>query len=191
MTTFRVTARGRSTRGEITYTVGDVDASTRDEAVQTAGARWTKAFREHFFEQYAWTFTAHPLPEAIAPSDLRVVFADDEAPVRNTVRLALRQRHIEPVLCRDGWEAMAAIRQARPHVAILDLGMPGQDGLEIARQMLVDLELKAIPIILLTCRTDIELMAQAASLGVIRLNKPFGLDELLGTIEALARCLPG
>ncbi|MFE4517644.1 response regulator [Kitasatospora sp. NPDC056783] len=82
---------------------------------------------------------------------LRVVVADDQALVRTGFRLILESEGIEVVAeAEDGEQAVAAVRRCRPDVVLMDIRMPGLDGLEAARRILADGARQQPRIIMLT-----------------------------------------
>ncbi|MFJ9446012.1 response regulator [Kitasatospora sp. NPDC101235] len=82
---------------------------------------------------------------------LRVVVADDQALVRTGFRLILESEGIEVVAeAEDGEQAVAAVRRSRPDVVLMDIRMPGLDGLEAARRILADRVQEPPRIIMLT-----------------------------------------
>ncbi|MFJ6774535.1 response regulator [Kitasatospora sp. NPDC091257] len=82
---------------------------------------------------------------------LRVVVADDQALVRTGFRLILESEGIEVVAeAEDGEQAVAAVRRCRPDVVLMDIRMPGLDGLEAARRILADGAQEPPRIIMLT-----------------------------------------
>ena len=85
-----------------------------------------------------------------------------------------------------GDEALALVRELRPDVAILDIKMPGNDGLAVAREIAAE---RLSAVLILTAFSQRELVAQAAQSGVLAyLVKPFAAGELVAAIEiALAR----
>ncbi|MFD4657483.1 response regulator [Kitasatospora sp. NPDC058444] len=82
---------------------------------------------------------------------LRVVVVDDQALVRTGFRLILESEGIEVVTeAEDGEQAVAAVRRCRPDVVLMDIRMPGLDGLEAARRILADGAQEPPRIIMLT-----------------------------------------
>jgi DNA-binding NarL/FixJ family response regulator len=97
---------------------------------------------------------------------IRIVLADDHPPILQGLALLLRQEPDLEVLagCRDGEEALQAVRQFRPDVLILDILMPGKDGLAVLRE-LRQMELPT-RVILLTAAIDEDNLLEAMRLGV-------------------------
>ncbi|MER7845830.1 response regulator transcription factor [Kitasatospora sp. NPDC096077] len=82
---------------------------------------------------------------------IRVVVADDQALVRIGFRLILESEGIEVVAeAEDGEQAVAAVRRTRPDVVLMDIRMPGLDGLEATRRILADPSTRPPRIIMLT-----------------------------------------
>ncbi|MBI5379298.1 MAG: response regulator [Nitrospirae bacterium] len=81
---------------------------------------------------------------------------------------------------KNGQEAVRKVRELRPDLAILDIKMPGMDGLEAARQILAE---RPIPIIILTAFSERQLVAEADQIGVASyLVKPVAEEDLLPAI---------
>ena len=117
----------------------------------------------------------------------RVVVAEDEAIIRLDLKETLTTEGYEVVADTGrGDQALALVQELRPDVAILDIKMPGNDGLAVARAI-TDERLCAV--LVLTAFSQRELVAQAAQAGVLAyLVKPFAAGELVAAIEiALAR----
>jgi response regulator NasT len=118
---------------------------------------------------------------------LRVLIADDES-IRlmslHTQLTALGHRVVAEA--PNGEEAVALAEIARPDLAILDIRMPGMDGIEAAERIT---QSRPIPIILLTAYSDEQLVARAAQTSISAyLMKPVAEDDLLPAISlALAR----
>jgi AmiR/NasT family two-component response regulator len=116
-----------------------------------------------------------------------VLVAEDETIIRLDLRAQLEESNY--VVCgeaKDGHEAVALARTLHPDLAVLDVKMPGLDGIEAARMILAE---RPIPILMLTAYSDAELVRRAAKAGVYAyLVKPFRASDLLPAIEtAIAR----
>jgi two-component system KDP operon response regulator KdpE len=121
---------------------------------------------------------------AAAPS--RVLVVDDEPAIRRFLRTSLRAEGYDVVEAETGEAALAEIRRRVPDVVVLDLGLPGLDGLEVIRR--VREPGSVVPIIVLTSRTDEAGKVEALDLGADDyVTKPFGVDELLARMRAALR----
>lgn len=117
----------------------------------------------------------------------RIVIAEDEAIIRLDLKETLVEEGYEVVADTGrGDEALALVRELRPDVAILDIKMPGSDGLTTARAISDE---RLCAVLVLTAFSQRELVAQATQSGVLAyLVKPFVASELVAAIEiALAR----
>jgi response regulator NasT len=112
----------------------------------------------------------------------RVLIAEDETVIRLDLRALLEANRF--VVCgeaRDGREAVTLARTLEPEVAIMDVKMPGLDGVEAARRILAE---RALPIVMLTAFDQQELVARAVEAGVFGyLVKPFREQELVPAIR--------
>ena len=125
--------------------------------------------------------------ERAAGTRTRIVIAEDEAIIRLDLKQTLFEEGYEVVADSGrGDEALALVRELRPDVAILDIKMPGNDGLAVAREIAAE---RLSAVLILTAFSQRELVAQAAQSGVLAyLVKPFAAGELVAAIEiALAR----
>src|SRR5476651_207852 len=116
-----------------------------------------------------------------------VLVAEDETIIRLDLRAQLEESNY--VVCgeaKDGHEAVALARSLHPDLAVLDVKMPGLDGIEAARMILAE---RPIPILMLTAYNDEQLVQRAAKAGVYAyLVKPFRPADLMPAIEtAVAR----
>jgi two-component system, OmpR family, response regulator MtrA len=81
----------------------------------------------------------------------RVLVVDDDPSLGEMLGIVLRQEGFEPVFVRSGDQAIAAFHQAKPDLVLLDLMLPGKDGLEICRELRLE---SGVPIVMLTAKTD-------------------------------------
>ncbi len=118
---------------------------------------------------------------------VRVVIAEDEAIIRLDLRETLEEQGYEVVAeTGRGDEAVALVREHKPDLAILDIRMPGIDGLAAAREINADGQ---AAVLILTAFSQRNLIEEARDAGVISyMIKPFTQAELVPAIEvALAR----
>jgi response regulator NasT len=120
-------------------------------------------------------------------STTRVVIAEDEALIRLDLSESLAEQGYEVVgEASDGAEALSLVREHQPDVAILDIMMPGTDGLTAAREIMSD---RLAAVVILTAFSQRDLVEQARDAGAMAyLMKPFKREELVPAIElAVAR----
>ncbi|MDQ3695389.1 MAG: response regulator [Chloroflexota bacterium] len=117
-----------------------------------------------------------------------ILIADDEPNIRQLIAFTLRRRGYTVVEADDGVVALALIRRERPDLAVLDVMMPGLTGLAVTRQLGLEPETAAIPIILLSAKGQgSEIEAGLASGARLYLVKPFSPHELADRVaEVLA-----
>jgi len=117
----------------------------------------------------------------------RVVVAEDEVIIRMDLRELLQEEGYEVVAeCGRGDEAVRLVREHRPDVALLDIKMPGMDGISAAREISGD---RLAAVVLVTAFSQRELIEEAGDAGVHGyVVKPFERHDLVPAIEvALAR----
>jgi two-component system KDP operon response regulator KdpE len=115
---------------------------------------------------------------------------DDAPQVRRVMRTTLSAQGYTVFEARNADEAFTAVREAPPDLILLDVNMPGMDGLEACREIR---RTSAVPIIMLTVRSAERDKVQALDAGADDyVTKPFGIQELLARIRAaLRRTSPG
>ena len=113
-----------------------------------------------------------------------VLIADDEPSLRLLVSATISSDEYEVVEAADGDEAWAAVQQHHPVLALLDVQMPGRTGLDLARAIKGDPELRDIRVILLTSKAlEADVKEGLAAGADLYLTKPFSPLELLGVVE--------
>jgi len=116
----------------------------------------------------------------------RVLVVDDDAPVRRMLARTLEADGHEVTTVADGGRALAEVERSTPDVVILDVAMPGMDGLAVCRR-LREKGLVA-PILLLTARDSVADRVMGLDAGADDyLVKPFAVPELTARLRALAR----
>ena len=117
-----------------------------------------------------------------------VLVVEDEPNIRELVSLHLRLEHAVPVEAEDGRSALELARQKRFDLVILDLMLPGLDGLTVCRAIRKDSPNQATPILMLTARREENDKVLGLDSGADDyLAKPFGVRELMARVRALLR----
>lgn len=115
-----------------------------------------------------------------------VLVADDDEDILLLVTARLRRDGFEIVQARDGEEALAAARERLPAVAVLDVGMPGLDGLQVLQAIRSDSELNAIRVLLLTAKAQEQDVRRGYEAGSdAYMKKPFSPAELSAKVREL------
>jgi len=115
-----------------------------------------------------------------------ILVADDSATILAMVSSRLERAGFDVVTATRGDEALALVKQLRPRAALLDVEMPGLDGMEVARSIRSDPELAKTLIVLLTARDRPEDFEAGMAAGAdAYLTKPFSPQELEATIDKL------
>jgi len=118
--------------------------------------------------------------------DLNILVVDDNSSFCVWMERALRARGYTQVrTVSDAWQALEAVQKERPGLVLLDIYLPGMDGLHLlAKIHKID---KTIPVLMLTCEADEECIQAAESLGAADyLTKPLKLSSLFSSLEARA-----
>ncbi len=116
---------------------------------------------------------------------MRLLLVDDDAGFRELLRTTFEHVQVEVDEAGSAAEAEARIAAMHPDVIVLDVGMPGVDGLAFCRELKASEDTRGIRIVLLTGMEDVEEVAGAAGADALLL-KPFRPLELLGVVERLA-----
>jgi len=114
-----------------------------------------------------------------------LLVVDDDPKIRDLLRLYLEREGHRPVFAADGHEALAAARQHRPALVLLDVMLPGLDGFEVCRQLREESD---VPIVLLTARSGDSDKVVGLDLGADDyVVKPFSPRELIARVRAQLR----
>lgn len=118
-------------------------------------------------------------------ADLRLLLVDDEVEFLEPMATRLRRRQIACTTAQSGNEALEALGREPFDCAVVDVKMPGMNGLDLLRR--IRREYPAVAVILLTGHASVELGVQGLELGAFEyLMKPVDLDELLDTVRRSA-----
>jgi DNA-binding response OmpR family regulator len=126
----------------------------------------------------------HTAASAVVP-DFRALIVDDEAPLADVVASYLKRELFEVHLAHDGQRALALASEVDPDVVILDIGLPGVDGIEVCRQLRA---FSDAYIIMLTARdTEMDTVVGLSVGADDYLTKPFSPRELVARVRAVLR----
>jgi len=119
----------------------------------------------------------------------KILVVDDDVKTVELVRLYLNRDGYRVITAYDGVEALRLARESHPDLIVLDLMLPGVDGLEICRTLRTESE---VPIIMLTAMTTDQDRLTGLELGADDyVTKPFSPRELAARVRAVLRRLPG
>ena len=115
----------------------------------------------------------------------RVLVVDDDSSLSEMLTLVLRTEGFEPMVCSTGEKAMAAVRDFRPDIVLLDLMLPGKDGVDVCREIRAE---SGVPIVMLTAKNDtVDVVVGLESGADDYVIKPFKAKELVARIRARLR----
>ncbi|GAB4216166.1 MAG: response regulator transcription factor [Roseiflexaceae bacterium] len=115
----------------------------------------------------------------------KILVVDDEPGLRELVRINLEHEGFSVVQAENGQVALEAVKEQHPDLVILDIMMPGIDGLEVCRRVR---EFSTVPVLMLTARVqDKDIVTGLDSGADEYLLKPFNMDVLVAHVRALLR----
>ena len=118
----------------------------------------------------------------------RILIVEDEAPIAELIAVNLRHNGFQPIWAIDAETAQRELDEVLPDVILLDWMLPGESGLTLARRWRASARTKAVPILMLTARTETSDRVAGLDAGADDyLPKPFALDELLARLRVLLR----
>jgi two-component system OmpR family response regulator len=132
-----------------------------------------------------------PLPTALghnsaAAPEARILVVDDEPSIVDLLREALRYAGFEVTSADNGFDAVRLAREQRPDLLVLDVMMPGYDGLDVVRRLRSEGD--RVPVLFLTARDAPQDAVAGLTIGADDyLTKPFSLGELVARIRAVLR----
>jgi DNA-binding response OmpR family regulator len=138
------------------------------------------------------TLEAEPLPMEASPEPRRsVLVVEDEENIRELICLHLGLEHLACVQAADGNEGLQLARERSFDVVILDLMLPGLDGVTVCRAIRRESINRDVPILMLTARREESDKVVGLESGADDyLTKPFGVRELVARVRALLRRRP-
>ncbi|HEY8647277.1 MAG TPA: response regulator transcription factor [Gaiellaceae bacterium] len=115
-----------------------------------------------------------------------ILVVDDDAPIRRMLDRTLSAEGYAVETAADGGEALAAVERSTPDLVVLDVGLPGVDGLAVSRRLRA--KGLSVPVLLLTARDSVPDRVAGLDAGADDyLVKPFATEELLARVRALLR----
>jgi len=118
----------------------------------------------------------------------RILVVEDEADIRQVLLYNLGQAGHEAIAASRGGEGLAAARDRRPDLVLLDLMLPDISGLEVCRQLKTDPALRTVPVIMVTARSEEIDRVVGLELGADDyIVKPFSVRELILRVQAVLR----
>ena len=116
----------------------------------------------------------------------RVLIAEDEGNIAESLRFLLtREGHLVS-LARDGSEALIMVQRTRPDALVLDLMLPKRSGFDVLKELRAMPETRTLPVLMLTAKGQVNDRQAAEYLGVDAfLTKPFANDEVIATVARL------
>jgi DNA-binding response OmpR family regulator len=121
---------------------------------------------------------------------MKILLVEDEKRIANFVRKGLEEQGFDVEVCTDGNEGYLYATTQRYDAIVLDIMLPGRDGLSILENLRK--QRNAVPVILLTARTELDERIKGLNLGADDyLTKPFFVEELIARVHAVVRRVSG
>jgi two-component system alkaline phosphatase synthesis response regulator PhoP len=117
-----------------------------------------------------------------------ILVIEDEEDIRELIRYNLEKDGYRVLMAHSGEDGLELARRSAPSLVLLDLMLPGIDGLEVCRQLKSDAALKAIPVVIVTARGDEPDVVSGLELGADDyISKPFSPKVLLARVKTVLR----
>jgi two-component system, OmpR family, response regulator MtrA len=115
----------------------------------------------------------------------KVLIVDDDPALAEMLTIVLRNEGFAPLVCPTGDRALAMMREHRPELVLLDLMLPGKDGIDVCREMRAE---SGVPIVMLTAKNDtVDVVLGLESGADDYIVKPFKPKELVARVRARMR----
>jgi DNA-binding response OmpR family regulator len=129
--------------------------------------------------------TQQPADTIVPVTPQTVLVVDDEETIADAVQARLQSEGYRVLVAGDGSQAIETAARERPDLVVLDLMLPGMDGLEVCKQLQRD---RWVPVLMLTARTEEADKVAGFAVGADDyLTKPFSLRELVVRVRAILR----
>jgi len=114
-----------------------------------------------------------------------VLVVDDDVALSEMLQIVLRQEGFETIWCGRGDRTLEAFHRYRPDVVLLDIMLPGRDGIDVCRSIRAE---SGVPIVMLTARSDTQDVVRGLEAGADDyISKPFKIQELVARIRTRLR----
>ena len=114
-----------------------------------------------------------------------ILVVDDDPIISKFVSANLRARDFELMTAENGASALKVLEEKLPDLVILDIMMPGMDGIEVCKRIR---EWSQVPIIMLTAKSELNTKVDLLNYGADDyITKPFGIEELMARVRAVMR----
>jgi len=118
----------------------------------------------------------------------KVLVIEDEPDILEVIQYNLEREGHKVIACRNGEQGLSRIRTDNPDLVILDLMLPGMDGVEVCRQVKSDPVTRAIPIIMVTAKSEESDIVLGLGIGADDyITKPFSPRELIARVKVVLR----
>jgi two-component system OmpR family response regulator/two-component system alkaline phosphatase synthesis response regulator PhoP len=117
-----------------------------------------------------------------------ILVVDDEEPIQELLKFNLEKEGYQVVTAYDGAEALSAVEEKRPDLVVLDIMLPGVNGLEVCKELRLNSKFRDLPVIMLTAKGEEIDKVLGLEIGADDyITKPFSPRELLARIRARLR----
>jgi CheY-like chemotaxis protein len=120
------------------------------------------------------------------PNPQKILIADDEVYMLRLLEMTFKKGGYTVISCRDGQEALARAASELPQLIVLDVMMPGLDGLGALRQLKMNAATREIPVVVLSAKGHALTKLEAELAGAVMFfPKPFSPNQLLGEAQRI------
>lgn len=116
----------------------------------------------------------------------KVLVVDDEREIRDLLNISLSAEGYEVIVGSNHEEAIELVKRENPQVILLDIEMPGVDGIETCRRLKAEEKTRPIPVIMLTALGDRDIEAYLEGAADV-VNKPFDIKQLAFRVRSMLR----
>ncbi|MBV9467872.1 MAG: response regulator [Abitibacteriaceae bacterium] len=116
----------------------------------------------------------------------KVLVVDDEEAICRALQLFLEQKGFEVALAHTGMAALSHVATTLPDLILLDVMMPGMDGLQVLQRLKEDERTKSIPVVILSAAAELQDLQKGWDKGTdVYLTKPIQMDQLASMVECI------